>query len=178
MEDKNVCNPFARFLSNSSHWAGRTSKSNSKNCPSWKATLVYLEGEGGVGKTAILRELQLQAHGICLSHILDMYHLEYQTPYGFAAGLAELLSSQRIPTGEFRASFDAMQQARDSHDSSAKEVHWEKAQQALAHSLNKVSRTTPLWIMLDTVEAVSKPAMFMRSWLGVWSNSMRAVLTA
>jgi tetratricopeptide (TPR) repeat protein len=120
-----------------------------------RPTLVYLEGEGGVGKTAVLRELQLQARGISLTYILDMYHLEYQTPYGFAAGLAELLSNQRIPMGEFRTFFDAMQQARDSHDNTAEQANWEKAQQALVRALNEVSRTTPLWIMLDTVEVVA-----------------------
>ncbi len=120
-----------------------------------RPTLVYLEGEGGVGKTAVLRELQIQARGISLPHVLDMYHLEYQTPYGFAAGLAELLSNQRIPMGEFRTSFDAMQQARDSHENAVEEANWEKAQQALARALNEISRTTPLWIMLDTVEVVA-----------------------
>jgi len=120
-----------------------------------RPTLVYLEGEGGVGKTAILRELQLQARGISLPYILDMYHLEYQTPYGFASGLAELLSNQGIPMGEFRMYFDAMQQARDSHDNAVEESNWEKAQSALVRALNEVSHTTPLWIMLDTVEVVA-----------------------
>jgi len=120
-----------------------------------RPTLVYLEGEGGVGKTAVLRELQLQARGISLPYVLDMYHLEYQTPYGFAAGLADLLSNQGVPMGEFRTFFDAMQQARDSHDSAVEEANWEKAQQALVRALNETSRTAPLWVMLDTVEVVS-----------------------
>jgi len=49
-----------------------------------RPVFILLQGEGGIGKTVLMRTIQEQAGGMRCRHILDFYHLEYQTPEGFA----------------------------------------------------------------------------------------------
>lgn len=118
-----------------------------------RPVFVFLQGEGGIGKTVLLNEIQKQASGMRCRHILDLYHLEYQTPEGFAWALHELLPD--INFGQFKKHYEDMQIARDSHDEQAVSLAWGKAQKAWLGALNSQLRISPLWIFLDTLETLA-----------------------
>ncbi len=121
-----------------------------------RPTFILLKGEGGIGKTVILRALQQQAKGIRCRHILDLYHLEYQTPEGFAWAIQELLPNE-ANFSEFRHHYQQMQQARDAHDSQTEQDAWQKAEKAWLGALNASLRYAPLWIFMDTLEVLPVP---------------------
>lgn len=116
---------------------------------------ILLQGEGGIGKTAILRTVQEQAKGMRFRHILDLYHLEYQTPDGFAWATQEVLPE--VNFSEFRNHYQEMQQARDSHDPEAEREAWRKAEKAWLGALNAQTWYAPLWMFLDTLEVLPLP---------------------
>lgn len=116
---------------------------------------ILLQGEGGIGKTAILRTVQEQAKGMRFRHILDLYHLEYQTPDGFAWAAQEVLPE--VNFSEFRNHYQEMQQARDSHDPEAEHEAWRKAEKAWLGALNAQTWYAPLWMFLDTLEVLPLP---------------------
>lgn len=123
-----------------------------------RPVFILLKGEGGIGKTVILRAVQEQAKGIRCRHILDLYHLEYQTPEGFAWAIQELLPNE-VNFSEFRNHYQQMQQARDAHDSEAEQAAWQKAEKAWLGALNAQSKYAPLWIFLDTLEVLPVPSI-------------------
>lgn len=125
---------------------------------SQRPVFILLKGEGGIGKTVILRAVQEQAKGIRCRHILDLYHLEYQTPEGFAWAIQELLPNE-VNFGEFRNHYHQMQQARDAHDSETEQAAWQKAEKAWLGALNAHLKYAPLWIFLDTLEVLPVPAI-------------------
>ncbi len=120
-----------------------------------RPVFILLQGEGGIGKTVLMRTIQEQAGGMRCRHILDFYHLEYQTPEGFAWSLQELLPD--INFVQFKKHHEEMQRARDSHDEQAVTLAWDKAQKAWLGALNSQLRLSPLWIFLDTLEALPLP---------------------
>ncbi|MCS6993140.1 MAG: ATP-binding protein [Anaerolineales bacterium] len=121
-----------------------------------RPVFILLEGEGGVGKTTILRTVQEQAKGMRFRHILDLYHLEYQTPDGFAWAVHELLPE--VNFSEFRNHYHDMQQARDTHDAEAEQEAWRKAERAWLGALNSQTWFAPLWMFLDTLEVLPVPS--------------------
>ncbi len=62
-----------------------------------KPTLWYLEGDGGIGKTTILEHVRVVAKEDRVinvaNDIIDLYHVEYQTPQRLARRIAEVLSN-------------------------------------------------------------------------------------
>ncbi|PWH11739.1 MAG: hypothetical protein DDG60_16625 [Anaerolineae bacterium] len=122
---------------------------------------ILLEGEGGIGKTAILRAIQEQVRGMRARHILDLYHLEYQTPEGFAWAVHELFPE--VNFYEFRQQYTNMQQARDAQDIKGEHEAWEKAQKAWIGAINAQLEFTPLWLFIDTLEVLPLPSLVSES---------------
>lgn len=122
-----------------------------------RPAFILLQGEGGIGKTAILRAIQEQAKGMRFRHILDLYHLEYQTPDGFAWAVQEVLP--QVNFSEFRNHYHEMQQARDSHDPETERAAWQKAERAWLGALNAQTWYAPLWMFLDTLEVLPVPSL-------------------
>lgn len=120
-----------------------------------RPVFIFLQGEGGIGKTALLHAIQKQASGMRCRHIIDLYHLEYQTPEGFAWAVQELLPD--INFGQFKKHYEDLQRARDSHDEQAVTAVWQKAQKAWLGALNSQLRLSPVWLFLDTLEVLSLP---------------------
>ncbi len=120
-----------------------------------RPVFIFVQGEGGIGKTVLLHAIQKQASGMRCRHILDLYHLEYQTPEGFAWALQDLLPD--INFGQFKKHYEDLQRARDSHDEQAVAVSWGKAEKAWLGALNSQLRLSPVWIFLDTLEMLSLP---------------------
>ncbi len=122
-----------------------------------KPTIWYFEGKGGIGKTAVIKEIRKQViddkWGEVLQ-IIDLYHVEYQTPVGLVGRLLEVLPPSPSFAGVKKKLADMENHYRH-HDAEAAEKAWQDAQQSLIQGINTLSRTTPLLLLFDTAEVLA-----------------------
>jgi hypothetical protein len=116
--------------------------------------MYYFEGEGGIGKTALLLALLNQIRdevriGTPAEGIIDLYHVDYQTPTGLAEGIIHVLGDHRSYFAEYQ---DFVEKLRRRTSGGTLEA-WEEAWRAFAEGLNRLAADLgPLLIVLDTVE--------------------------
>ena len=136
--------------------------------------IYYIEGEGGIGKTELAKEVLKQAQdneGWVLRDLIDLYHVDYQSPVGLAEGILKLLRPEQ--PGPDQERFDALfskykkdlEQLRRQQRSGVgvesgkpeveivtSEVTWDDVWQAFARGLSALAQDMPVLIVLDTVE--------------------------
>ncbi len=119
-------------------------------------TLLYFEGEGGIGKTALLEaaldKLKRKRRGRIAQTIVDLYHLDYQLPQGFAKGIIEALGAEESFT-------TYLHQIEELRERSSKGVvpsqeEWDASWEQFANDLTQLAKDSPLVIAVDTVEVL------------------------
>ncbi len=135
-------------------------------------TLIYLQGPGGIGKTYLLQTLRAQfaAEGridwLISDGLVDLYHLDYQTPFGLAQAIANTFPNHVFQN--FRAAMRKRDQALQAHNPAQAEALEAEAVQQWLKDLNRVSSRHPVLIFLDTLErfaALKKLESSAENWL-------------
>lgn len=126
-----------------------------------RSALIYMEGKGGIGKTAILERvheaIKERGDALLVDHILDIYHLDHQTVRGFCDALVAAFPGH---VGFFDRYREYARKADDAYvlndyDEAAR--LWQDAEKALADALSNLTidrsgRDRPVWILIDTAE--------------------------
>jgi hypothetical protein len=123
--------------------------------------VFYIEGEGGTGKTILLRQIGKNLgspDGVtgCFpwSGIIDLFHSELNTNSGLEDCLAKAFGRK----GEFQEYYGARQSYKERRDAGeyGSEIEQERLglSRIFANCLNKVSNTRRLIIVLDTIEQI------------------------
>ncbi len=124
--------------------------------------VIYIEGEGGIGKTALLEEARKRlskqwGSPPVAGDIIDLYHLQYQTPQGFAKEIIRLLGEEARPYFEaYRQRIEKLNQQISAGGTVTKEERmevWELFTQALSGYAN--AQAGPTVLFLDTLEVLS-----------------------
>jgi hypothetical protein len=123
-------------------------------------TLFYLEGQGGVGKTAILEEMLVRLRrgdvrgwrGRTPQNLIDLYHIDFQTPTGLADGIKDALNSLGTFI-DYTAKVEKMRQ-RARREEMEREA-WKEVWLLFAQALSQLAeREGGLVLALDTVEVL------------------------
>ena len=126
-----------------------------------RSALIYLEGKGGIGKTAILERFHQDIHArggaLLVEDILDIYHLENQTVRGFCDALVVAFPEYKIVFSKYEKYVEEVDNAYFLSDYDQAANNWEKAEDALAKALSNLTRDSygkdrPVWILIDTAE--------------------------
>jgi len=123
-------------------------------------TLFYLEGRGGVGKTAIVEEVLERLRrgdirgwrGRAPRRLIDLYHIDFQTPTGLAEGIRKALGSPPI-FSTYTAEVEKLRQRARRGD--LKREEWKRIWRLFAQALSQLAkREEGLVLALDTVEVL------------------------
>jgi len=124
--------------------------------------VIYIEGEGGIGKTALLEEARRRlskqwGSPSVAEDIIDLYHLQYQTRQGFAKEIIRLLGEEACPYFEaYRQRIEELNQQISAGGTVTKEERmevWGLFTQALSDYAN--AQAGPTVLFLDTLEVLS-----------------------
>ncbi len=125
--------------------------------------VFYIEGEGGVGKTALMEEVMRRIRvgddtgsrwGVVARQILDVYHIEYQTPGGLADGIIQVLQSSE---DDFRAykTFAQKLDERLAKGESVSQAEIDEGWKLFAEALDRLAESKGrLFLAIDTVEVL------------------------
>ncbi len=123
-----------------------------------RPAIYYLEGTGGIGKTALLEEALRRARGhrgkewLIPEMLLDLYHTDYQTPLGLAQGLDEVLARPHALSA-YRDKVSELQRRAQSGTVSGEA--WQEAWGLLTKGLSKLAEQRGLVLLaLDTAEVI------------------------
>ena len=124
--------------------------------------VIYIEGEGGIGKTALLEEARRRlskqwGSPSVAEDIIDLYHLQYQTRQGFAQEVLRLLGEQaRSYFEEYRKRLKEINQQISVGGTVTEEERmevWGLFTQALSNYAN--DQAGPTVFFIDTLEVLS-----------------------
>ncbi|MEW6030732.1 MAG: AAA family ATPase [Chloroflexota bacterium] len=122
------------------------------------AAFIYIEGEGGIGKTALLEEIRRRLMGrqrvIVANQLIDLYHLDYQTSYGFSEAVAAALSDEQAEFEKFMDRIKEFHEARNHGQTEQAGRLWNEAEREFAATLRRISERQQVWIWLDTAEVL------------------------
>jgi len=127
------------------------------NRPEKKVKILFLHGEGGIGKTRLLLHLlgiagNASPSALVAKEIVDLYHIHTHTQEGFMRLLAESLPAGEHELAEYRKKLAALETARLSGDLHHIPGLLEEAKSALVSDLVAISRQRRLVLAFDTAE--------------------------
>lgn len=124
-----------------------------------RAALIYIEGRGGLGKTALLEEIKKSAStrtDVIMSGIVDLYHLENQTPFGFCETITGELNVPETYFEKFRRHLEKFQEAQKNElTGSTVEELWKSTEREFVSALQHLSKRQQVWLLLDTAEMLN-----------------------
>ncbi|NOZ29834.1 MAG: ATP-binding protein [Chloroflexi bacterium] len=124
-----------------------------------RPALIYLEGDGGIGKTAVLEEVRSQLaedrQSIVAASLIDLYHLEYQTPQGLAEAISDVFPQEQVRFRAFHARHRKTLEALRLRQLEEANKAWKRAEEALIQALNSMADKKYIWLFLDTAEVLS-----------------------
>ncbi|MFZ5881991.1 MAG: AAA family ATPase [Chloroflexota bacterium] len=121
------------------------------------AAFIYLEGGGGIGKTAILEEIQNRLSGngnvVIANELVDLYHLDNRTSYGFSEAIVKAFSVRRAEFRRLGQSLEKFNEARERGHSDYDKL-WEEVEREFVRAFQKIADRQQVWVMLDTAETL------------------------
>ncbi len=115
--------------------------------------VLYLEGPGGIGKTALSQaaRARLEGQGYVVKDLIDLYHIEHQSRVGIIQSIVRNIDEQTFT--EYRKTYEILQIKRVGGADIA-ETEWQELWAAFLNDLERLSKQQPLLIALDTTEVL------------------------
>lgn len=151
-------------------------------------TVLFLTGEGGIGKTRLLQRIIELAKARpdlrAAESIVDFYHVPTHSEYGLADILYRVLTPPNTPFAQYEREKRALERMRLSGEVSNVGEQRARTLQAFSDSLNKLAQSKRIVLALDTAERLVysagqeaiAPALFAECWgwllasLSQWEN--------
>ncbi len=151
-----------------------------------RPVLIYLEGAGGVGKTAILEkvlaDIKERDDVTIAEEILDLYYLENQTVRGFCNSMVASFPNHESEFNKYMRLVKEVDEAYGISDFDRATEKWCDAENALAEALKKLMRENshdkPLWIIVDTAELLNNDLPFQENVLKMGTERVEEWLPA
>lgn len=130
--------------------------------PSQTLHVLYLSGEGGLGKTRLLQHvlntLRNEPQMVAPETLLDLYHVELHTLEGFMKEVVRLLPEEVKPSfEEYEKAYRMLNQLRVHQEGKLTEQQ-NRVQQAFDEGTQALCKKHRVVLMLDTVERAVYPA--------------------
>ena len=125
-----------------------------------KPVLLYLEGEGGIGKTAILEEAQHRLSqkpgGLVAYHIIDLYDITNQTVRGLLDHVLQALGQEEntLDFAKYRSKTKEIDERQRQGGTITTQDEQELLQDFIEGLTNLGKRKGPIVLFLDTAEVL------------------------
>ena len=123
---------------------------------SQQPTVLFLTGEGGIGKTRLLQhiiELAKPMPGLqAVQSIIDFYHVPTHNEYGLAESLYRVLTPPNTPFTQYEFEKRTLERMRLSGEMSNVGEQRARTLQAFTDNLNKLAQSKRIVLALDTAE--------------------------
>ena len=115
--------------------------------------VFYLEGPGGIGKTALSQaaRARLEGQGRVVRDLVDLYHIEHQSRVGIIQSIVRNLDEEIFT--EYRKTYGRLQKKRVG-EAEVAETEWQELWTAFLNDLEHHSKQQPVLIALDTTEVL------------------------
>ena len=115
--------------------------------------VFYLEGSGGIGKTALSQaaRARLEGQGRVVRDLIDLYHIEHQSRVGIIQSIVRNLDEEIFT--EYRKTYGRLQKKRVC-EAEVAETEWQELWTAFLSDLERLSEQQPVLIALDTTEVL------------------------
>ena len=129
-------------------------------CKANQPTLIFLKGQGGSGKTAVMEETLEKikcerSRPFFPNEVIDLYHTEYHTPVRLAEKIVSVFAEKEgLNFSGFAQAKDATLEAYRNHQYQVAEEKWEKAIESLVKTFETASRSRPILLAFDTIEVL------------------------
>lgn len=118
--------------------------------------LVFIQGMGGIGKTALLEEIRNRiSHRVdaVIGKNIDLFHLENQTSFGFCSALVDAVPELDNYFDKFKKLLRDFHDAQDHDRTVEANKVWLDAESEFILALSKASKKKGrIWFLLDTAE--------------------------
>ncbi|MDY0041612.1 MAG: hypothetical protein RBS57_14965, partial [Desulforhabdus sp.] len=117
--------------------------------------LFYLEGAGGIGKTFLLMTAleEWSVNEFCTARtIVDLYHLDAQSPEGFVRRVLDSFDQVLFPGT--RTLLGKLDEARQEGNDRQVQEHLRELDNCFVNDINLLSATRPVILALDTLEVL------------------------
>ncbi len=123
-----------------------------------RAAFIYLEGAGGIGKTALLEEVRKRRQSVTgvlvAEQVVDLFHLDHQISHGFCEEVAKQFESREKEFAKFQEHMEEFHRKYDEGQNEEAGKVWVQAESEFLNAIGRISDQNQVWLFLDTAEVL------------------------